>query len=158
MINFRILRTVACYLVVAGLLVATTQLASRPKVWTEHIAPQGVASQTRLPHGIRVAVRGNHVEISLPYCTTSYFSEPFFIHVFPYWEGTGPNAKPIVTEFSLMDRKPRWTTKEGITYCNYHESFKGQDPQEIIIGQLQQVENQPCCKVLWSRSYFPDAQ
>ena len=155
LLNLRILGLVAAYLTVAGLAVATAQLASRPSPWVEHIRPAGVPASARVQSGLQISMQGSTLSLRLPHCSVEFFSEPFFLHVYPGWSGPGPGADFINMDFDFKSEAPKWAVLDGVTYCDYTKELKRLAPRAVVIGQFDTQEDGACCNILWSRSFFP---
>ncbi len=155
MINLRILGLVLAYLIVAGLAVATVQLAARPSPWVEQIRPTGAPASARVDSGLQITMQGSKLKFRLPHCSVEFFSEPFFLHVYPGWNDLGPDATFINMDFELAGEAPKWAVLDGVTYCDYTKDLKRLSPRAVVVGQFKTREDGTCCDVLWSRSYFP---
>jgi len=153
MINIRIIGLVIFFLTIAFLGVVAVRSANIPAVWQEAIPVSGKLPRGNSKADMLLTVRGNALELSLPDCAIDLYAEHFLLHV--YLEGVsnmGP-GKFINLDFSLSQEAPERVVRKGIPVCLYKKSFPIQ-ARKIKFGQYDRP-NGRCCRILWSRIYYP---
>lgn len=153
-INFRILGLVAFFLIIAFLGVVAVRSNNETTNWIESVPAHGQTSASPVEAGLALAVHDRSIELSVPNCDATPFSEKFFLHIYPQATQHSLSNNFINMDFLLAQEQGKPVTIRGHKSCRYKKNFNGVHAQSVVIGQFS-TPNGQCCHILWSRTFFP---
>ena len=154
-IDFRILTSVACAIVIASAAVVMVRHSETPPSLVEVIAPQGAATTERSPSGLQLQVSPTGLTLSVPGCDATKFPDKFFLHLYTESSIKKIPADFVNLDFNLAQEQGKESVSNGVKTCAYHKSYSEFSVKELTFGQFTAPNNQ-CCTITWSRSFIFD--
>ena len=154
-VNFKILTSVACAVVIAGAAVVMVTRSGSPVSVVENIPAMGVATIERSPAGLQMQVSSAGLTLSVPGCDVKKFPDKFFLHLYTEANIKKVPAEMVNLDFNLAQEKGVESVVNGVKTCSYYKNFSEFPVKELTFGQFTAPNNQ-CCTITWSRSFIFD--